>query len=398
LNNPRRAGAAGVAPEPGSADEFSEPHRVSARGETVLWFARGIGLVAGGLVVLGIAQAAIGAASVLLLVFLAILLASAVRPVVDRVRGLLPVGRPGAILLVYAAFFGAIAGIGLLLVPLLVDQASQLAAQMPAVFDRIKAWSAGLRPHELASSVGGLIASAESLVKAGQAPGAGLLVSAGLTVADIVISIVTVLALLFFWLTEREHLQRFCLSYLPPDRRPGVREGWNIVELRLGAWVRGQLILMIALGTATGLAYSVMGLPAAPLLGLIAGLAEVVPLVGPAIGVAPALLVAAAFRPDLVLVVLIAYVIIQLVESNVLVPIVMRNAVGVSPFLLTVSLLVGAALGGLVGALISVPMVAAAEAIMERLQDRDVPVSQDLASGPASALVAPSDPELTGAT
>ncbi len=141
-----------------------------------------------------------------------------------------------------------------------------------------------------------------------------------------------------------------------------------------------------------------MGLPAAPLLGLIAGLAEVVPLVGPAIGVAPALLVAAAFRPDLVLVVLIAYVIIQLVESNVLVPIVMRNAVGVSPFLLTVSLLVGAALGGLVGALISVPMVAAAEAIMERLQDRDVPVSQDLASGPASALVASSDPELTGAT
>ncbi|HEY7826837.1 MAG TPA: AI-2E family transporter, partial [Candidatus Limnocylindrales bacterium] len=198
--------------------------------------------------------------------------------------------------------------------------------------------------------------------------------------------------------TEREHLQRFCLSYLPADRRPGVREGWNIVELRLGAWVRGQLILMVALGTATGLAYSVMGLPAAPLLGLIAGLTEVVPLIGPALGVIPALLVAAAFRPDLVLVVLVAYVIIQLVESNVLVPIVMRNAVGVSPFLLTVSLLVGGALGGLVGALIAVPVVAAAEAILERLQDRDTPISQDAASGPASALVAGSDAELSGAT
>jgi predicted PurR-regulated permease PerM len=376
----------------------TSPDAASARAETVLWFARGVGLVAGGLVVFGAAQAAVGAANVLLLVFLAILLASAVRPVVERVRGLLPVGRPVAILIVYVAFFGAIVGIGLLLVPVLVDQGSQLGAQMPAVFERLKTWSAGLQPRELAASVGGLIASAQSLFKAGQTPEADVLVSAGLTVADVAISIVTVLALLFFWLTEREHLQRFCLSYLPADRRPGVREGWNIVELRLGAWVRGQLILMIALGTATGLAYSVMGLPAAPLLGLIAGLTEVVPLVGPALGVIPALLVAAAFRPDLVLVVLVAYVIIQLVESNVLVPIVMRNAVGVSPFLLTVSLLVGAALGGLVGALIAVPVVAAAEAILERLQDRDTPVSQDAASGPASALVASSDGELSGAT
>ena len=82
----------------------------------------------------------------------------------------------------------------------------------------------------------------------------------------------------------------------------------------------------------------------------------------------------------------LAYVVIQLVESNVLVPFVMRNAVGVSPFLLTVSLLIGGALGGLLGALIAVPIVAAIEAVLERLQDREVPVAQDAASSPATAI------------
>ncbi|MGH2511761.1 MAG: AI-2E family transporter, partial [Candidatus Limnocylindrales bacterium] len=198
--------------------------------------------------------------------------------------------------------------------------------------------------------------------------------------------VVTVLALVYFWMTERQRLQRFALSFLPADRRGAVRGAWNIVELRLGAWVRGQLALMALLGLMTGIAYTVLGLPSGPLLGLIAGLAEIIPLVGPLVGVIPALLIASALRPDLILVVLLVYLVIQLVESNVLVPLIMRNAVGVSPFLLTVSLLAGATLGGLLGALIAVPLVAAGEAILERLQDREVPVAQDAASAPAEPI------------
>ncbi|MGH2464879.1 MAG: AI-2E family transporter, partial [Candidatus Limnocylindrales bacterium] len=218
-------------------------------------------------------------------------------------------------------------------------------------------------------------------------PPPGQIISTGLSLAAAIAAIVTVLALVYFWLTERPRLQRFVLSFLPAERRGSSREAWNSVELRLGGWVRGQLALMVFLGVMTGAAYSALGLPSGPLLGVIAGLAEVIPFIGPVVGVVPALLLAAAFRPDLVVIVLVVYVVIQLVESNVLVPLVMRNAVGVSPFLLTVSLLVGGALGGLLGALVSVPIIAAVEAILERLQDRAVPVAQDAASSP---IVAPS--------
>jgi predicted PurR-regulated permease PerM len=366
-------------------DPTFEAGGLDARTEASIWFARGIGLVSGGLVVVAVTAGLIGAGRVLLLVFFAVLVASALGPLVDRLRTSLPIGRGVSILLVYATFFVSVAAIGFFLVPVAISQASDMMNQVPAILDRVESWSGGLQPPELATSVGALVTAVRAALS-GPSPGTGQVVSAGLGLADATISAVTILALVFFWMTERQRLQRFTLSFLPAERRGGVREAWNIVEVRLGGWVRGQLLLMISLGLMTGVAYTAMGLPSGPTLGVIAGLAEVVPLVGPALGVVPALLIAAAFRPDLLVIVVAVYVLIQLAESNFLVPLVMRNAVGVSPFLLTVSLLIGAALGGILGALVAVPMVAAVEAILERMQDRQVPVAQDAASATAGAM------------
>jgi len=184
----------------------------------------------------------------------------------------------------------------------------------------------------------------------------------------------------FFWLTERPRLQRYALAFLPLDRREGVRDGWNDVEARLGLWVRGQLILMGTLGLATGVAYSLIGLPGSLLLAVWAAIAEVVPMVGPLIGAVPALLTATTISPGTVLLTLAVYIVLQLIEGNVLVPIVMRNAVGLSPFLVLVSILVGWTVGGPLGAVVAVPLVAGIEVVLERLQDRKEPVPIDPAA------------------
>jgi len=125
----------------------------------------------------------------------------------------------------------------------------------------------------------------------------------------------------------------------------------------------------------TGVLYAVVGLPSPLLLAIIAGLAEAIPLVGPILGAIPAVFVAASLGPDRVVIVAIVYVVIQIVESNVLVPTIMRNTIGLSPFLVLVSLLAGAAVGGIVGAFLAVPIVAAAEVLLERMQAREVPVA-----------------------
>ena len=157
------------------------------------------------------------------------------------------------------------------------------------------------------------------------------------------------------------------------------------METRLGLWVRGQVILMASIFAMTTVAYFVLGLPNALLLGLIAGIAEIIPIVGPLLGAIPALLVAATTgQVELVLLVAGVYVVIQVVEGNILVPMVMKSTIGVPPFLIVVSLVVGAAAGGLVGALLAVPLVAALVVILERAQDRETMVTLEGQGGPSS--------------
>ena len=363
--------------------------RRSSRSDAASAFARGFGFVGGGLVVFAIASELVSASRVLLLVFVALLLASGLEPLIGRLRGSLPIPRGGAILLVYGTFFVALVVLGLVVVPGLVNEVGQLMAALPAALEHAHTFAQQSLPGVLSASAASLIDGVEAAIQPGTGPAAGTVIAAGLTLVDVVVSTITVLTLMYFWLIERSHLQRFVLSFVPSERRADTRDAWNQVEIRLGGWVRGQLILMAVIGIATAAAYLVIGVPTAIALGVFAGIAEAIPLVGPAIGAVPAILVAATLKPEALLPVLVAYVVIHVVEANVLVPRVMRNAVGVSPFLIILFLLVGGSIGGIVGALIAVPMAAVLVAILERMQDRDALVAQDSAVAAQDSVAEP---------
>ena len=379
----------------------TETYHPAARSTAADWFARGIGFAGGGLLVYGLVNGLVVASSVVLLFFLALLLASALTPLVDRLRSALPIARGGALLLVYLAFFGVVIGSALLVVPGAINQVGELVAALPPALQRLRDASQTLEPAVLRSSLASIIDAAQAALKPGPStpPAPGQVVATGLTVLGVVVDVTTTLALVYFWLTERARLQRYVLSFVPAERRAGVREGWNEVEVRLGSWVRGQLTLMASLAVMTGVAYSVLGLPSALLLALIAGLAEVVPIVGPALRRRSR--AARGDHPETrgpAALVLGAYVVIQFIEGNVLVPIIMRNALGVSPLLIALSLLVGTAIAGFIGALIAVPVAAAIEAVLERMQDREVPVAQDATAARTTAdEVVAGDPDVVRA-
>ncbi len=339
-----------------------------ARGEATAWFGRGAAATTGALVVVALASVAQAAGRAILLVFLALLLAAALDPIVERIRAL-RVPRTAAVLVVYAVFFASAAAFLLVIVPGTINQAGELASAAPGALDRMDSWARGLEPAVVSSGATALAAAARAALRAGP-PAAGDIVAAGLSMADAVVEFATLLTLVFFWMTERARLQRFALSFVPASRRAASRAGWNSIERRLGGWVRGQLILMGAIGVMTGTACLVLGLPSPLLLGILAGLAESIPIAGPALGTVPALVVAVALRPEALIPLLVAYVVIHLVEGNVLVPGVMGNAVGISPFLVIASLLIGGSVGGLLGALIAIPVAAAAEVVLEHLQAR----------------------------
>lgn len=345
------------------------------RAESLRWAVRGGGLALGAALVFIVLQGAWMARDVLVLVFVAVLLASALEPVVDAIRGIIAVPRGVVILGVYAVFFALVAVVALIVVPAALVQFSALAAAAPEYFARARASATEVQPPLLSEAATALLDAVEKSLQSAP-PKPGEVVEAGLTVAQVVGSAVTILAAVFFWLVEHATLQRYALSFLPAERRAGTREAWDDIELRLGQWVRGQLTLMAVMAVATGVLYTVLGLPSPLLLALLAGLAEGIPIVGPLIGAIPALAIAATIRPELLVAVAIAYIVIQFLESNVLVPIVMKHTVGLSAFLVMTSILAGAAIAGIQGAFLAVPMVAAFEVVLERLQAREVPVTQ----------------------
>ena len=354
------------------------------RSDITSWVSRGMGLAIGILVVIGVVQLGIAASHVLLLLFLGILFASALEPMVGWLRDHFPLSRVGTILVVYLAFFIVVVGMALLVVPAAFNQAQRILASLPPVVEEVRAWAATLRPVALSTSITALVDSvAEFLIPApaaAETPSPTTVVKVGSAVAEGAVFLVSLLAIVFFWLVEHARVQRYSLAFVPAHRRAGARDAWNEIETRLGLWVRGQLILMGAMGAATAVAYSLLGLPGALLLGLIAALTEAIPIVGPLLGAIPAILVAATVSPELALVVALIYLVLQLVEGNVLVPLVMRNTIGISPLLVIVSLLVGAEVGGLLGAFLAVPLAASAEIVLSRLQARETPVAQDPAA------------------
>ncbi len=347
------------------------------RAEVRNWAVRGAGLAIGGGLVLALAVLALRGWEIVLLLFIAVLLGAALEPVVASMRARTGIGRGAGILIVYAVFIVLVVAIAVFIVPAAVVQISGALGRLPTFLETVRSSTAALHPKALVDGIGALIDAAEAQLKPGPPPDPNAVVNATIGIAAVAASLITLLALVYFWLTERSRLQRYVLAFLPLDRRGGVREAWDETETRLGLWVRGQLTLMATLGIATGIAYSVIGLPAALLLALIAALAEIIPLIGPLIGAVPAVLMATTISPQAVVLTIVVYVAIQFIEGNVLVPVIMRNTVGLSPFVVLLSLLLGGAVGGMAGAIVAVPLVAAAEVILERLQDREVPVPID---------------------
>jgi predicted PurR-regulated permease PerM len=352
------------------------------RSRAFQWFVRGIGFALGvALIVVVVAGVALAARAVLIL-FFALLTASGLQPVVDWVRARSRLGRGATVLVVYLAFFLGVVVLALLIVPGAISQFNDLGVRLAPVLADARAWAQGIEPRALSASLSALIdAFARQIAPAGEgAPPPEQLIAVGMTLADLLITLVSILALVFFWLTERARLQRFALALVPAERRGGAREAWNEIELRLGSWVRGQLILMASVGVMTTVAYFLIGLEGALLLGLIAALTEAIPLIGPAIGAVPALIVAAATgQLETVVLVGLVYVGIHVIEGNVLVPLVMRNTIGIPPFVVLASILAGAQIGGLVGAFVAVPAAASLLVILERLQAREehVPIERE---------------------
>jgi predicted PurR-regulated permease PerM len=315
-----------------------------------------------GLVLSGLASLLVRVQEVMLLLLLAILLATAIQPLVDRLRlGPLPHG--ASVLIAYTLLFAAIALPVYAFFPTLTAQAAIFTQAFPDRLQALTPYASALQPPFLADAAIGAIDRATNALRNPQAPAEEQIVEAGSTAAQLVFGFVTVFVLAYYWLVERLIIKQ-ALMHLVGSRASDVDAIWDEVEVRIGGWVRGQVILMGAIGIMAGIGYAVIGLPNAALLGLFAGVVEAVPLIGPFLAFAPAVFVAIGIDPTRGLITVAYAAVIQQFEANILVPRVMGRSVGISPLTVFIGILVGSLLYGLPGTFVAVPIAATVQVIL----------------------------------
>ena len=308
------------------------------------------------------------AIDILLLIFTAIVVAEGMRPLV-RSMAKAHIPRPLGIGIIYLALFAILGGFGWILATPLINQATLFANNFPAYLAQAQQWL-----QQLQSFLGNNPAIANAVQTAESQAGNFLaqilvgLVNLPLNLATILFSVVVVLTMAFFWLTSVAGLKPFILNLFAEEDPSRLDVMFADLSRRLGGFVRGVLVNMSVIGVLSGVGIWLLGVPYALLLGIFAGLTEIIPFLGPYFGGGAALLVALVTMGPLKGVeVLALYVVIQEIEGNVLVPVVMNRTAQINPFVVITSVLIGGALFGIAGSVLAVPLAIVVTVLAERV-------------------------------
>lgn len=301
---------------------------------------------------------------VLIMLFIVVVLTAALEPVVTKMA-FWGIPRAISILLIYLIIFSVIAMAIYLLVPALAAQFKELANNLPEYIDKFT-HSSTLQNFGATQKI--LDSISQSLNKL-----TGSFLSAVFVLFGGIISTLTVLAITFYILLEERGIRNMAMKLVPTKNKAKGAEIIHDMTVKLGKWLRGQVALMIIVGLAVALVLQLLGAPYALALGLIAGLLELVPIIGPIIGGAVAVLICFASGSPLwmLIAVVVSYIAIQQLESQILTPKIMQKAVGVSPVIVIVAIMIGGKLLGVGGAVLAIPMVGILTVISEEIFRND---------------------------
>ena len=311
---------------------------------------------------------------VLFLFFVAIVIGTAIRPAVEWLhrRG---VSRAVGVIIIYVLIAALVSGIIALVLPLLAEQATQIAQNLPQNYTSFREALIN-SSNRLLQNIGLRIPSEFSLLllqRNTTADTEQVLTQVGQTllytnlILKGVLSTLAIFLLAYYWTQESTPAIRAFLRLFPPQRKKQVREFLQLAETKLGGYIRGQGLLCISIGVAAFIAYVLIGLPYTLVLAIFAGVMEMVPIFGPALGAIPALSVALSIDPGKAIWVVVATVLIQMLENVFLVPRIMKSSTGVNPIIVLLSLIAFSSVFGFMGALLALPLAAIIQLFVSRV-------------------------------
>ncbi|MDQ6832137.1 MAG: AI-2E family transporter [Chloroflexota bacterium] len=296
---------------------------------------------------------------IILILIVALVLAGTFSPVVtwlERHR----VPRALALGIILIALLGVIVGLGALIIPAFAHQFGTLSTDAPRIQARLADFAARVPP----------LAGQADAIRTAQPDrlltpvGNYVLKSAGAAAQLVVLGFTTVV-IAFYLIADHERVKGFLFALLPRPYHVRTARVLLDMETVVGGYMRGQAITSLSIGVFAFILLQIVGVPAALPLGILAAFADLIPLVGPVLAVAPCVLFALTVGPLKAAIVLVALVIYHQFESHLLLPRVYGQSLRLSPLAVIVALLVGEQLLGIVGALLALPMAAGIRVLIE---------------------------------
>jgi predicted PurR-regulated permease PerM len=307
-------------------------------------------------------------ADALLLIFACLLFAILLYDASRRLSARLPVSRKVALGIVVLLLLAVIGGGGWLMAPQISEQAGKLGEVIPHSIEKLQE---SLKRHEFLKSILGAVPSPEQL----RANLSAMLPRAGLFFTGVLGALGNVLIITFvgiyFAATPFTYIDGI-VTLVPKRRRARAREVMDEIGRTLSRWLFGKACSMVVVGAVTAIGLSVLGVPLALILGIIAGLLDFIPYLGPLMAGVPAVLIALSISPQLALYTIALFGAIQLAEGYLLQPLVEKKTVNLPPAMtISMQVLLGA-LFGLAGVALATPLTAALAVVVSMLYVQDV--------------------------
>jgi len=302
--------------------------------------------------------------------FIAIVLGTVLRPIVTWLFAH-RVPRVAGSILVYLLLLLLLTGFLLLLFPMIAEESGKISVSIPEYYQSFRLWMIK-NSNFMLRQLAGYLPIKFSLPTLTQPTGQQVLDTAGQmlnfinSAAKFIFSTTAVLLLSFYWTLYGTKSIQSLLLLIPKDKREDIAELITAMETKVGFFIAGQGVLCLIIGVLALILYLLIGLPNPFVLALIAGIMEAVPMVGPILGAIPAGIIALSIDPSKLIWVVLGTLVIQQLEGSLLVPRIMRRAVGVNPFVSLLSIFAFSSFFGVAGALMAIPIAAIIQLLFDR--------------------------------
>lgn len=284
--------------------------------------------------------------SIIILLFLGFIVMVALNPAVTMLNRRLRIPRAIGSVLTYLLVIGSLVTIAALIIPSLTNQVYQLLKSIDVPVLQQELLNYGFDRPELGNivnQVGNSVSVAFAIIT---------------STFSSIFTFFTLLVISLYMMLDRPNLHKKIMWFTREEKQvEAFKQFLDSLEFQLGGWVRGQLVLMVVIGVVTFIGLSLLGVPFALPLAILAGMLEIVPNLGPTLAALPAIALAYIYLgPVMAGATAIFYVIVQQFENNIIVPKIMKDNVDVNPLVAIVTILIGLELGGIIGAILAIPM------------------------------------------